>query len=221
MEVKKDEKLNVIISLIVYAFMFLLVGSSVIISVVGAIYVSKNPDIDLLLLFEGLSGLKDPLLFTPEMFKAYAYVGGYGNMITYLITTIIVVFFMRRLIVNDSIKFKNNLLRNIILLPVSAVLFYIITIVVDSYIIGPLVGESTNQNTIVSIINGGGALPMFIAVVICAPLVEELIYRKAIFELFRNRSIIFCYIISTILFVLPHMISTNFIISKWVLLCVP
>ena len=128
---------------------------------------------------------------------------------------------MRHLIVNDSIKFKNNLLRNIILLPVSAVLFYIITIVVDSYIIGPLVGESTNQNTIVSIINGGGALPMFIAVVICAPLVEELIYRKAIFELFRNRSIIFCYIISTILFVLPHMISTNVIISKWVLLCVP
>ena len=57
---------------------------------------------------------------------------------------------------------------------------------------------------------------------VATPLVEELIYRKAIFKLLDKKHIVLSYVVSTIVFVLPHMLSTpinNF--GDWLLLCVP
>ena len=94
-------------------------------------------------------------------------------------------------------------------------LTYVINYLYDLYNIG----VSDNQDTIVNYIKYGNALISFFAVVICAPLVEELIYRYSIFSLFNNR--IISYIVSILFFMLPHMLSTTSDILTWFLLAIP
>ncbi len=63
---------------------------------------------------------------------------------------------------------------------------------------------------------------MFVAVVICAPIVEELVYRKAIFSFLDKKPIAVAYIVSIILFTLPHMLTTSFQQPlQWFLISIP
>lgn len=221
MEEKNYDYKNIVISIIIYVFMFLLVGSSLIIIFVAMAYISKHPDVSYIDLMKSLSGLVDPMTLEEHMQRAYSIVGSYGNMITYAITTVAVVILMRKMLIDDAIKVKNNIFKYIGIFFISLVVFYSITIVVDGFI-GKLVGESNNQNSIIAMISGGGATPMFISVVLCAPLVEELIYRKAIFKIFEKKHIIISYIVSSVFFVIPHMLSTDMSdITRWALLCIP
>ena len=69
---------------------------------------------------------------------------------------------------------------------------------------------------------GPGLVPMIISTIFLAPVIEELIFRKVIFHYTKKYSIVASYLISIILFTLPHMISSsisNF--GVWALQCVP
>lgn len=217
----KFRKPSMKIALIFYIFMMFL-GSSLFLFLIAFLYINNNPDIEYTTLINSLSGLVDPMELTDNYKKAYSIVGSLGNMLGYLVMTVVVVYYMRDHLILDASDFKVRFNKLAIYLPISAILFYIITIIVDNFIIGPMVGVSENQDSIVLMISNGGALPMFIAVVICAPLVEELIYRKAIFKLLEKKHIIIPYIVSVLFFVLPHMISTDFSNpGKWFLLSIP
>lgn len=155
--------------------------------------------------------------------KQYMYynLNTYTNFICYLVGFIVVGFFMRNHLVNDFKGIKEKPIYYAIYMVISAILFYVISILV-SYGIDQLVGVSNNQSLIEGMILNNGAIPIFFAVVVFAPIVEELIYRKAIFKLLEKKHIIISYVVSTIVFVLPHMLSTpitNF--GEWLLLCVP
>jgi membrane protease YdiL (CAAX protease family) len=159
--------------------------------------------------------------FTPEILKASAITQGYGNLISYIISCVLVVVFLRKFLVEDAIKIKENPMKFVIYSLAAGLIFIIISLGIDiafSY----LVESSQNQNNIEMIMSYGGALPMVLAVVIFAPIVEELIYRKSIFKLFENSSITACYVASIIFFTLPHMLSTDMSnIFTWFLQCIP
>ena len=133
-----------------------------------------------------------------------------------------ITFWMRFDLKKDFIDGKNRKGFLCLFAVISAILFYGITFVIDNYCIAPFVGVSENQKTIELSIANGGAVWMFFAVVVFAPVVEELIYRKAIFKFLEKKNIVFSYVVSVFCFTLPHMLTTNFNPpSEWFLLCIP
>lgn len=209
-----------IVSIIIYLVMIFL-GSSIILMIAGLVYTSLVGSISFDQLLEIMSS-SDLEKLTPEETSAYAMVNSIGNMLSYLLMMILINFFMRDCLKTDAKVLKQNYKFYIWFIPLCAALFFGITFVVNEYIVSPNVGTSDNQSSIVLMIQNGGAVYMFIAVVICAPLVEELIYRKAIFSLLDKKPIWISYLVSSIAFTLPHMFTTNALdFGRWLLLCVP
>lgn len=217
---EKNDKRNVLISILIYLFMFILGGSSIILLGLAFLYVIMNPDVSYLSIIMAVAGEITPSEMTSEVLAAYYTIANLTQFITYFVTTVAVVLFMVRFIIEDAKQIWKNLVKFIIVVPVSVIVFLVITLIVDN-IIASLVGESVNQQSIVDMIANGGIIPMFFAVVVFAPLVEELIYRKAIFKLLENKPIILSYVVSTLIFAIPHMLSTQTDIWTWLLMCVP
>ena len=204
-----------------YLIVNFLLGSFVLIFLAIGISIF-NKNYTFIELFE-LSAVSIENIGTLSEDKQYIYynLNTYTNLICYLLGFIVVCFFMRNHLVNDFKEIKEKPIYFTVLAIISAILFYGISILV-SYGIDKLVGVSNNQSLIEGMILNGGAVPIFFAVVVFAPMVEELIYRKAIFKLLDKKHIALSYVVSTIVFVLPHMLSTpinNF--GDWLLLCIP
>ena len=215
-------KPNKTVAVIGYALMNLLGGSFIII-LIALMYASANKDLEYLSpagTLAIIAGTNFETLTAPEI-KLYTFSNSLGNMLTYLLMLGFVGFFMRDYLVEDAKGFKQNYKRLLWLIPVLAVGAWFISYGVD-YIIELLVHDvSENQNAISSMILNGGAVYMFIAVVLCAPIVEELIYRKAIFEYLKNKHIAISYVISILLFTLPHMLTTFTNPLDWFLMSIP
>ena len=159
--------------------------------------------------------------FEPQILKASALTQGYGNLVAYLLSFVLVVIFMRKQLIDDFKNLKENPSYYIIYSIAFGIAFVVLSLVID-IVISQFVDASTNQATIENIIYNGGAIPMIISVVFLAPIVEELIYRKAIFKLNENKNIAFSYFLSIVLFTLPHMISSDVSnILNWFLQCIP
>lgn len=75
--------------------------------------------------------------------------------------------------------------------------------IVISALLKEKVIETANEMVITDTLKSGGALLMVISVVILGPIVEELIFRKSIFSLFKNK--IFALIISSLIFAFIHL----------------
>ena len=192
------------------------------ISIFIAIILAKKNNLNALEVIKSLS-TTDLSGFEQPYLRVNAIAQGWGNLLGYLIATTGVVFYMRD---DIAIDFKDltgeNKKKYALTFPIFAVLFLVITLAIDSLI--SLIGaeQSTNQQVIENILSNGGMIPMLVATVLFAPVVEELIYRKAIFSLAKPYGNITCYILSICLFTLPHMISTEMTnIWMWILQCVP
>ena len=145
---------------------------------------------------------------------------GYGSFISYLLAFLLIGFFMRNYLIEDFLKLKNNKKIYLLIILGLALLFTGIAYLLDKGFT-KLVDSSNNQKTIIQILNSSAKIPMIITTVILAPVVEELIFRKAIFESLKQYSLIPCYVLSIILFALPHMLTTGIPFGVWVLQLLP
>ena len=211
---------NKIVALVGYFFMTL-IGSSIIISLIIIIYGSISTTISSEQLWN-LFTESDLSKLNPKYYHDYAMVSSLGNMLSYILMTAIVVFYLRNFLKEDAIKIKERWKHYIWLIPVCAGAFYGLSYLID-FLIGLAVQDtSVNQSSIEISIRYGGGFAMFVAVVLMAPLVEELIYRKTIFKFLEKKPIVLSYIISILLFTIPHMLSTPVTdFGKWLLLCIP
>ena len=144
-----------------------------------------------------------------------------GQFITYLLLFIPCVFLMRNFLKEDFINFKNKYKYYIIYTIISIVIFLLVSFI-SSSITSHFVGESDNQELISKLLLSKAKIPMIIATLIFAPVCEELIFRKAIFEITKNLHKSMSYIISVSSFTLIHMLSSdmsNF--GDWILLTIP
>ncbi len=206
------------VATVIYILMLFLFAGFISIGI--ALFLGILNRLDTATVLESLS-TTDLSSYEAPYLKVNAIAQGWGNFLGYFIALVGVAFFMRDDIVTDfnALKEKKNYLS--IYIPVMAVFFVVVTYLID-FVIGFCVPSSANQSTIEIILSNGGMLPMILATVLLAPVVEELIYRKVIFSVFKKYSIVACYIISIILFTLPHMISTNMTnFGVWLLQCVP
>lgn len=138
----------------------------------------------------------------------YVFSNAIGNFLMYLIMFVIVLFFMRDHLIEDAKQLKANYKKLLWLIPVCAGVGYGISYGFDALIQSMIHTSSMNQSSIETLILKGGGVYMFFAVVLFAPIVEELIYRKAIFEYLKKFPIALSYIVSILLFTLPHVVTT-------------
>ncbi len=211
---------NKLVALIGYLFMTI-IGSSLIIAIVILIYSSVNSTFSSEQIWNIFTE-SDLSKLDPKYYETYAVISSLGNMISYIFIAAFVVFYLRNFLKEDALLLKEKWRFYLWLIPVCAGVFYGLSYLIDFLIGLAIKGTSTNQGSIEISIQYGGAAYMFIAVVLLAPLVEELIYRKTIFKLLEKKSIVISYVISILLFTIPHMLSTPVSdFGKWLLLCIP
>ena len=201
-------KPNKIVAVIAYLFMTIL-GGTILLMLISMIYCNIH-NLDSSILIDILAGSKEEY---GEYIRANAIVSAIANMLDYLITLGFVGFFMRNYLVEDGQKFKENKKYLIWYIPLMAAAFFLISFGVD-VLVSKYVGSSDNQIFIENMLIN--------AVVICAPLVEELIFRKAIFSFLETKPKAIAHLASFILFAVMHMLSTSFEDpGRWFLLLVP
>lgn len=158
--------------------------------------------------------------YSYEIIKGNSIVQGWSNFIVYALAAFIVIFYLRDEIVTDFFDLRKRRRFHFWYIPVTTISFVVIAYLIDVFMAN-FVRDSANQETIVSILQNDGAIPMILASVLLAPLLEELIFRKCIFYYFKKYGIWLSYLISILLFTLPHMLSTTNDIATWLLQCIP
>ena len=211
------EKNNIMYAIIIYLGILFFIASFIMIGI--SLIICFKDNLNFVELYTSFAAT-DFSEFPPQIIKANAITQAYSNLIAYLISTVLVVVFLRKYLVEDFNKIKDSKFKFILYSIGAGILFIVISYGID-FALSYFVDSSQNQQNIEMIMSNGGKIPMVISVVLLAPVVEELIYRKAIFKLTENGNIKKSYIISIVAFTLPHMISTSGNILTWLLQCIP
>lgn len=142
-----------------------------------------------------------------------------SNLVIYLILFFSLIFIFRKELVEDFKKLKSKILKSLIIMVVFGIVLYF-----SSYLISLLygkfgIGDSNNQELIVRMVKINPFV-VFFSVVILAPVSEELIFRKSIYNVTNNKVVF--YICSTLIFGLIHMTSTSTEnMLNWFLMLIP
>ena len=119
----------------------------------------------------------DPVLF--ESIKTFYCA---IQFLSYVPMLILIIYFLREEFAEDFIKFKKNIKKNLLLVLIGIVAMYGAAIVIANiYSILGITGDSANENTINLMLDSKGVVLMVFAVVILAPICEEVIFRKLLF----------------------------------------
>lgn len=210
--IKKPSKIGMLVS---YILIFV-IGSSLLMSVL-AFVIAKQYDVSAMSLISYLAGQINDEIYKIPASKLNAYT----MFISYGLTALFVGFYGRNYLCEDFKKLKSNKWwKNLLLIIVLAGGFYLLSYLIEKLIrmaIGKT--DSLNQTLIEEMIKYGSPTLSFFAVVVFAPLIEELIFRKVIFEYGNKISIVLSYIVSSLVFGLMHMVSTTDVtVSVWILL---
>ncbi|MCF7930338.1 MAG: CPBP family intramembrane metalloprotease [Acholeplasmataceae bacterium] len=142
------------------------------------------------------------------------------NFSVYLILLPTIFFMLKIDFVGDFNEFKVRGIRWIPMIAIGYV-YIIIGNVFSNYasnflsnIFGIAQSEAVNQITIMRSLNSSGAIFMILSAVVMGPIVEELIFRKSIFGLFKNDK--FALVVSSIIFGSIHLIGEASILEALV-----
>lgn len=133
------------------------------------------------------------------------------NFIIYLIMIPGIIYFMKSDLIIDWKETKDK--KREIIVPIIIGYAYvwvgnIVSTFLSTYLsnaFGLEVGEAANQQAIISAVTSSTGILMIISAVLIGPVIEELIFRKAIFGLIKSNTV--ALIVSTFVFGLIHVIS--------------
>jgi len=209
---------NKVVALLIYVLFMFVVGT-ILMYLITYIF-SKTNNVNYNDLMKAINKSKEG--YDANLLPIGYAVQGVCNFITYLLSLILVLFYTRDSIKDDFMDLINRRRTLSWLIPVMALAFTGIAFLIDLGF-NKLVSSSNNQNTIVDIISSPAGPIMILCTVLFAPVLEELVYRKCIFSLVKDRvGIVWCYIISIVAFSLPHMLSTPVDnVGTWFLQSIP
>ncbi len=215
---------NKTVAVVFYALIYIF-GSSFIITLLAVLYnVHNKLGLDPITMLTVIS-TTDITQLEEKLQGMYIFCNSYGHFFLYGLLFIGVLFFMRDHLINDGTAFIKNYKRLLWLIPVCTIVGYVLSYVIEIVVSLFIHKDSINQSLIEILIYNGGAIPMFLAVVVFAPIVEELIYRKAIFEYLKKYHIAISYVVSIIVFTFPHVLSTflepGYTVLENILICIP
>lgn len=151
------------------------------------------------------------------------------NFLTYLFALICILIIFKPILVDDKLNFSLNLKYNLkwvgygILIMFGSI--YIAGIIETLLTFNIDTGISENQETINNLMNSSGLNAFLIAIVtiVFAPILEEIIFRKCLFGIFKKNTIV-TVILSTIIFASIHVVPASVTIffeclareNKWI-----
>ena len=170
---------------------------------------------------------KDQL--TPTEDACLQFINSWINLLQYALMFILIGFFARDYLKQDFIDLfskesKLSKKRYIIMAIIAVVAVFVmmclslLTEYLVSIVTNGAESTSNNQASIVKMIESGYGALLFIAVVLFAPVVEELLYRKAIFKFLEKKNVWVPLMVSSLIFALPHMLSAQENFLAWFLL---
>lgn len=131
-----------------------------------------------------------------------------SQAISNVIPIVISVVLLRRLLLSELIDFKNNLKRSItiVLLGISGIYFANIILSII-YSLLNITGDSENQQIIETALSSPVRPVVIIMILVLAPILEELIFRKFLIGYFKSKQLNpwIPYIISIVVFAAIHM----------------
>ncbi len=144
----------------------------------------------------------------------------------YLLAIVFLLVFLYPELNKDFDSYKNNEGKILSTIGVGVLLYFGLTIAsgILTQALASINGsspESQNQNAIVELFNNG-ALPkiaMVLTTVVVGPLVEELVFRKSIFNLIPNK--IVALVVSSIIFGLIHTINFDYSFMDLIIVTIP
>lgn len=204
-KIDKQNNLKIVIMLIVYIAVLFLLGALIMYPIGMMVSNLKNLDFNEL---QELFTKSDLSIYTDELKDGYYVTLGYDNFFAYLITLAILLVLALPLFKEDFINFKQNKKFYLICLAIFPIAFCILAYLID-LIMSFIVKDSSNQESIINILNSDALAVTIITTVILAPIVEELIFRKALHKLLSRFHIAIFYVLSSFAFAIIHMLSGN------------
>lgn len=135
-----------------------------------------------------------------------------SNLAWYAGLFLVFIYFYREFLLAALIKFKNNLTLSIGYVVAGMGIMFGAALI-SGMILLSLVGDEVpeNQEAIELIFNGGGfdRAAIIITTILLAPLVEELVFRKSLFQLFKKLPNSLIIIFSSLAFGAIHIIGDN------------
>ncbi|MGM9972382.1 MAG: lysostaphin resistance A-like protein [Anaeroplasmataceae bacterium] len=216
MEFDSNLKSKSILSIITYFGIFYVLGT--ICMMIITYIVSKQTGYDYKTLVDALSNST----MDKRLDKLAAGINAYSNLLIYLLCGIALCVFLYKCLIADFKNYKENLGKNILYSLLLGALFCGVVNLI-SYLVGKVVPDSENQKTIEMVFSYKAYIPVMVFVVgILGPVIEELVFRKAIFTIFKGKNFLIPLIVSTIVFSLPHMLSTsNVKVWQWLIMFIP
>lgn len=147
---------------------------------------------------------------------------GWMNFVIYFILLITLLYINYKELKSDVFSFKDKTPNKGIVIAGSFAIFYIISLFISTIVSEieynfnfgySLLGidnflnvTSDNQTGIEAMMRTSGAIPMFISAALLGPICEELVFRKAFFDMIKKPEI--ALIVSSVLFGLIHVITS-------------
>lgn len=199
MDVKKRSYFAIIAYLIVY----LVIGSILTVLLIKH-YVNDLYDYKTIMnATTEVSGVK-------ELDRIAAAINTYSMVLIYVPLAIILTTIMFLDLKEDCKKIKEKPLFFTLLSIIGGISFFLISIGLSKLSVKICGETSTNETVLESVFNFKKyGVIMLLVTSICGPIVEELIYRKAIFNIFNDKPKWLPIIVSILAFAIPHMISTT------------
>lgn len=209
------ERYRSFIGIITYIIGFFIVGT--IITMIVARSLASSYGYDYKDVIEASTKISDDL----NLRECAAKLTCYSNLLIYAVVFCALVIIMIISLKKDAIDFKSRLKRILVITAISVVAFNLGSILFDSIASKIASESSTNQTVIEEVFNHKSlAFLMVIETVILAPVVEELVFRKAIFNVLKNKPSWIPILVSAIAFSIIHMSATD-LNWKWIVLYLP
>jgi membrane protease YdiL (CAAX protease family) len=124
----------------------------------------------------------------------------------------VIIFLFKRMFIDDFRKFKNNLIKYFVFIVVGMGLILAASALIDwIYSLLGIKGQASNQTLIEAVLSSPMRPIMFIMVVIIAPFMEELIFRKFLIGFLEEKAHLskwIAFIISALLFAGVHVLGS-------------
>lgn len=155
------------------------------------------------------------------------YLSALIQLLSYLPLIIFVIGVLYKELKKDSIEFNKSLKKNVKIIILTFASMMILTYAMAAiYQVLNIQGESENESILELIMSGSGKWYLLVAVVIFAPILEEIIFRKLLIdtcEITFNLKPVFAIIISALIFAFIHVtdLKSLIFIFQYLALSVP
>lgn len=212
MEQQEIERYKSYVGLIIYFISFFVIAT------IAAYIVAKVYCNDLAYAYKDVLKANSSNTSDLKLLKYAAEVNTLGNSFGYIITLIALVTWLFMFLKADIKKFIPSWKKNLAIMVIGGIIFSLISVGFDKFDSHVLKEISNNQRSISDTFKYGRFIPlMFIVTCFVAPVVEELVFRKCIFNLCVGKKAWIPIILSSVVFSLIHVLSTP-IGAIWIVL---